>query len=299
MAEMKLINSNAFTATNAVRSAATITVLVLCLSVAQGENLTTLDGKTYTNITEITKYPKQVFLTCNSNRIGLQITNLPEDFRARHGIIIKTNTPIAATVPVQPEVAAIPEKPELSPSDLFLWQNRKSDLLQSVYDNFTVTNGYNRRDIDMSFWLGHAELSLSSSTTIYFGASKCSPHSHHLEFDIGQEDFISKVCDKFLEWEKIAATNHAENFSKEIAKGFCPKFSEVNEYLASGIGDHTVSYVFIWSYGEASLGIGSNMDGFNKDEIIHFQSFLKRVPEMKEKLTAAIRAKETQKDLFK
>jgi len=54
---------------------------------ARAEDLTALDGKKYADITDVSKYPKQVFFTSNSNRIGVAITNLPEDFQERHGII--------------------------------------------------------------------------------------------------------------------------------------------------------------------------------------------------------------------
>jgi len=39
------------------------------------------------NITDISKYPQQVFFTCSTNRIGVSVTNLPEDFDERHGIV--------------------------------------------------------------------------------------------------------------------------------------------------------------------------------------------------------------------
>ena len=86
------MHSKNFATTNAVRSAATVTVIVLFLYSAHGEDLITLDGKTFTNITEVTKYPNQVFFTYNENRIGVAISNLPEDFLAKHGV-----TPSVAT----------------------------------------------------------------------------------------------------------------------------------------------------------------------------------------------------------
>src|ERR1019366_4417526 len=62
-------------------------ILALATLLSNAEDLTTLDGKKYTDITDISKYPKQVYFTSNSNRIGVAITNLPEDFQERHGII--------------------------------------------------------------------------------------------------------------------------------------------------------------------------------------------------------------------
>jgi len=37
-----------------------------------------------------------------------------------------------------------------------------------------------------------------------------------MSFDVGDADYISKVFDKFLEWENVAKTNNAVDFEKEI-----------------------------------------------------------------------------------
>ena len=66
---------------------AAVGILALAAQSSCAEDLTTLDGKKYADITDISKYPKQVYFTSNSNRIGVAITNLPEDFLERHGII--------------------------------------------------------------------------------------------------------------------------------------------------------------------------------------------------------------------
>src|SRR5271155_69780 len=81
---------------------------------SQGEDLTTLDGHTFTNITEITKYPQLVVFSYNGDRRAAQNTNLPIEFREKYNIIIKTNLPVAVAKPLQPQ---------LSPIDLFLLQN--------------------------------------------------------------------------------------------------------------------------------------------------------------------------------
>jgi len=57
-------------------------IVELLLTNKAEADLATLDGKTYRNITEFSKYPKQIFFTCNHERIGVSITNLPEDFVA-------------------------------------------------------------------------------------------------------------------------------------------------------------------------------------------------------------------------
>lgn len=67
-------------------------VLVLPSVFSYAEDLTTLDGKTFTNITEVTKYPKLVVFTYNSNRTSAAISNLPEDFLAKHGVEVPLHT---------------------------------------------------------------------------------------------------------------------------------------------------------------------------------------------------------------
>jgi hypothetical protein len=67
-------------------------VLVLPSVFLYAEDLTTLDGKTFTKITEIAKYPKLVVFTYNSNRTSVTISNLSENFRVKYGITIQTNS---------------------------------------------------------------------------------------------------------------------------------------------------------------------------------------------------------------
>jgi hypothetical protein len=62
-----------------------------------GEDLTTLDGKTFSNISNVSVYPKQVFFNCNGERASVLSTNLPEAFRIQHGVVINTNAPVVAT----------------------------------------------------------------------------------------------------------------------------------------------------------------------------------------------------------
>jgi TPR repeat protein len=64
---------------------AMITGFVLVSRLSYSEDLTTLDGKRFSNITELSKYPKQVFFTWNEERISVAITNLPDDFIKSHG----------------------------------------------------------------------------------------------------------------------------------------------------------------------------------------------------------------------
>ena len=60
----------------------------LFLSVTRGENLTTLDGRTFTNAVFITNYPTFVIIRHDGGESGVKNTNLPAEFCAKHGIKI-------------------------------------------------------------------------------------------------------------------------------------------------------------------------------------------------------------------
>lgn len=51
----------------------------------RGEDLKTLDGKKYSNITEVSKYPKQIFFTCDQQRVSVAITNLSPEVQSHFG----------------------------------------------------------------------------------------------------------------------------------------------------------------------------------------------------------------------
>jgi hypothetical protein len=59
-------------------------VLTAAANFSYAEDLTTLDGKAFTNITEITKYPAQMVFTYSGKRTSVSISNLPADFRTKH-----------------------------------------------------------------------------------------------------------------------------------------------------------------------------------------------------------------------
>jgi hypothetical protein len=295
------------------------TLHLLCLFAALGtlvrpsvfsyaEDLTTLDGKTFTNITEITKYPKQIFFTYNSNRMPVAISNLPEGFRVKHGIVIRTNAPI---------VAASSGQQQLSPIDLFLWQNRESKLEQreDEYTNSTIEKIGSSTKNKSKLWsitLQSAEVSLSLFTTISMFETENDKEvlkdtirdTDEMSFDVGDADYISKVFDKFLEWENVAKTNNAVDFEKEINRR-TPNKSWViyhREMFGDAYSSEMVIYNFEWRDKHATLNVQQPdpyTGNFDRDDIINFQSLLKQLPSMKEKLVTAIRDKEAQKDLFK
>jgi hypothetical protein len=280
MDEMKLINSDCLTATNAVRSAAIIAVLVSRLSVARGEDLTTLDGKTYTNITEFAKYPNQVFFTCNGERIHAAITNLPEEFKSKHEIEIITNAP---TVPVS--------QTQINPTDSFLWQHRGTTLSECDSE-FTFSNLDQLAQLDTQndkSWqicLSGIEVRLTSYKT-----TKGITSEPFMRFDLGHEGAVNQVFDKFIEWDGAAEKNKAEALEKEIGS--------LQDSCVPAVGNlHT--YTFDRDEFGSDLLFDSGDGGvFNKNDVMHFQNLLKRLPSLKEKLAGRIANQATQQGLFK
>jgi hypothetical protein len=61
---------------------------------SKGEDLTTLDGQIFMNISEVTKYPQFIYFTYNGDRKSVQNTNLPKEFKEKFNIVIKTNLPV-------------------------------------------------------------------------------------------------------------------------------------------------------------------------------------------------------------
>ena len=285
MAELKLMNSNCFTATNTFRSAATITVLVLCLSVGHGEDLTTLDGKTYTNITEVSKYPKQVFFTCNEKRVSVATTNLPEEFRVKYGVTIQTNTVTHSKIS------------PTSDSDDLLFARYKNDVDLVVYDyTAEVTNNlYNPIEIrswQISVQGGVIGLSSYLSRGSNLLQQIDSRTGKHLSFSPGEEELVAQAFSKFDEWTEIATKNHAEPFDKTII--VTPETNDAVGFSANS----SKTYTFSWNNDEGLLFVtGSSF--YDKHDVSHFQELLTKLPALKEKLVQKIHIREAQKNLFK
>jgi hypothetical protein len=107
------------------------------------------------------------------------------------------------------------------------------------------------------------------------------------------------VFDKFIEWDNVAATNHAEDFQKEIARRPVNK-SELD--ITRELYPDGCVYIFVWESGKSKLNISDSApysSNFEKMDIEHFQTLLKLLSNMKEKLSTSIRNKEVQQNLFK
>jgi hypothetical protein len=292
MVETKFINRKSFTATNTVRSAATITVLVLCLSAVQGENLTTLDGKTYKNITDISKYPKQIYFNCDSNRIGITITNLPEDFRMLHGIVLKTNTPIVAVL--------VPQQTPTNPTDLFLANNADSQLtaermVEETIDQVVNNEGkiYFAKAGKWSIVLTPIKITLNAVNYTHTGSEKVYRDEAEMNLNMGQEVSMQSVFDKFSEWKSLAFTNKAESFNKEITNWVGGK-----SYNLDGLRHFT----FVWDKENNQAGLQDSDTiavSFSSTDVAQFTKLLKQVPDLKQELVQKIRSQKNQQGLFK
>ncbi len=182
--------------------------LVLPSVFSYAEDLTTLDGKTFTNITEVAKYPNQIFFTCNEKRISVAISNMPEEFLAEHGIQ-KLENPPSQQINVQPVDVTQPTvstttQPILqltNPVDLFLWQNRESDLDQMECSYFTTNDSIGiERSKQWCLTLKHAEVDLDANSTTSYNNAKLDDlkTSQWMHFDIGQEGLVTNISTNFL-----------------------------------------------------------------------------------------------------
>jgi hypothetical protein len=172
--------------------------------------------------------------------------------------------------------------------DQFLARNRNTDLFESDNDYLFSTNHVYR---SWDICLHGIEVILTSETDD--GTIKTSANMY---FNLDQEEFVNQVFDKFIKWDSVAAKNNAEPFEKDI--GRCRDF-RMGQMLSE---ERWHDYSFHWDlFGKSYLEdvCPPNGSSFYKEDVIHFQELLKRLPTIKAKLAEKIRNKEAQKDLFK
>lgn len=257
-------------------------VLLFSAIAPRAEDLTTLDGKTYTNITEISKFPKQVFFTCNGGRVSVAITNLPEDFKAKYKVGTKTNH-IATTSVSQP-----------NPDDSILLQN--NDLFECDYEEEKgshITNARGEKVYKSVSW----QMCLRGTRVdlkFYESEGVTEKRTQSIHFVLGQTSIINQAFDKFQEWNAIATTNKAESFEKVILQ--CPDPSS-----PALTASH--EFKFQWNSGPYGGGkfwdVGCGEGGFDTASVTRFQTLLQRLPELKTKLLKTIQNRQAQRDLFK
>lgn len=301
MVETKYINRKSFTATNMVRSAATITVLVFlvfCLSAARGENLTTLDGRTFTNVYSVTNYSSVVVIRHDGGMTGVKPSNLPQEFCDKYSITKPVS--IDATKPA-PEIAiqkkslsvkSVKITPEL---DDYLSNHASSDLLFET--NAQCGCSVFLRSKQFTLDVFNSDLYTGSLSEVVAGPASydrlqaintrsLNDGSRMVEtFQYGQEIALNQVFNKFLEWDETASKKNVESFRKEIPHD-----------LAGHI------FIFCWDSGskESTLSLTTNTAArFRKDQVIMLQNILKDFPEFKEQLVKIVERQEAQKGLFK
>jgi hypothetical protein len=268
--------SCSYVALYSLRFLAILGVLVLPAVFLYAEDLTILDGKTYTNITDVAKYPNLVVFTCNENRISVAISNLPAEFRAKYDVKEQAKKSVLPTI----------SQPANS-TDLFLDRNRDTDLFEC--DSDTNMSGTNRIDKSWQLCLHGVQVSLTSYETDW-NTTPEKRTSQFIHFNLGQEGVVNQVFDKFVEWDDVAVKNKPEPFEKEI--GRC-RDAEANQL---GL-DEWLVFSFHWDNRSTLWASYGGM--FDREDVIYFREILKRLPSFKEKLAERIRNKETQKNLFK
>jgi hypothetical protein len=295
-------------------------VIMRCLF-SFAKDLTTLDGKTFTNITEVTKYPKQIFFTYNENRISVAITNLPEEFRTENNIQLPSSVPTTTTAQ------------QANSIDMTLAQFRDSEIEVEKSISERVTNSSETipknaagdvitiGDIaihDCSVVLNPRGFKLKVYKT------QCEPDGSlsnntpdvavSMGFKFGEEAEVRQILDKFIEWDGIATQNKSEAFEKDVARlrdprqipggsdelrTFTFKWNKDLIVNKNGWGFLFVDYPALNSSASDWLdwtGMGGSVE---KSDALSFEELLKSVPALKEQLAQKIRETEEQKNLFK
>jgi len=296
-------------------------IFALAARFSYAEDLTTLDGKIFTNITEVTKYPKQVFITCNEKRISIAITNLSEEFRTKYKIQLPSAA--LATAPTQ----------QTSSTDLFLAQCRNLDVEveKTISERITnssesITNNVTSEVIQLGDISIH-DCSVVLNPRMFklkVYKTQCEPNGListnatdqpvGMGFRFGEEAVAHQIFDKFIEWENIAAANKAEAFEKDVAtlrdprlipggsdalRTFTFKWNKDSIVNKSGYGFLFVDYPSLDSSASDWLdwtGFGGSVE---KSDALAFEELLKSIPALKEELAQKIRNQEAQKNLFK
>ena len=273
--------------------------LILSSIASYAEDLTTLDGKTFTNITEVAKYPKLVVFTYNSNRTSVTISNLPEEFLAKYGMP-KPQSPPPQLTNVQPvdlsqqtvSATAQPIFQSTNPVDVFL-VNHKDSSLEEKREDWVQIPGV-KSNGRCSIRLTAKNFELEAFDPLLAGMDD--PHAaiSKISFTFGEDVALAQVFEKFIEWEDIARKNNTESFEKDIPYS---------------VGKHT--FTFYWKKDslpgqEATLWFNLADDDdarymreFSKEDIVKFRKYLEQLPALKQQLMQEIQNQEAQKNLFK
>ena len=253
--------------------------LVLPSVFSYAEDLTTLDGKTFTNITEVGKYPKLVVFTYNSNRTAVAISNLPDEFLAEHGIQKLT----VSSTKVLPQIQILTN----NTSKLTVETTPQLDAILADHPDSVLEVEEGDYSCSIRLSAKHFELNafIAEFYTGVIGDNTCDVK---IDFDYVQEVALNQVFNKFLEWDAIASKNNAESFEKDIP---CM------------VGDR--AFAFNWYNNSRGLLVSTLLLKtnavlcFHKDHVVKLQECLKNMPEFKRQLIKKIENQEAQRGLFK
>jgi len=197
--------------------------------------------------------------------------------------------------------ATAPDAPAFaSPLDRFLWENRASGLEQCATNEVSTNDPATGFTTEKQWWicLRHAEVELHASTRTLFHspAFRDLENPQAMHFDLDQEALVAGLFNRFMEWESAAGKTNAGSFQKEIGRR---PLNRSTSSLIRQITGGACIYQFVWMDGKATLLMSDAAPyagNFGKDDVVQFQKLLAGLPEMKEKLVAAIRKKTAEND---
>jgi hypothetical protein len=191
-----------------------------------------------------------------------------------------------------------------NPVDIFLAQHSDSrlDVVKAI--TFNVTNVLEVVDHTCSIWVDAKGFNFGVLTDSAHSADK-KTHDACFGFKYGEEKTAGQIFEKFIQWQKTAATNNVESFSKEIANVFVPHQTVLGS-------DSQCSFTFLWEKDSLYAGENARLQvsfypeatGFSSgflrvEDVLAFDKLLKSVPELKDELLQKIKNQEAQKNLFK
>jgi hypothetical protein len=169
---------------------------------------------------------------------------------------------------------------------------------------FNVTNVLEVVDHTCSIWVDAKGFNFGVLTDSAHSADK-KTHDACFGFKYGEEKTAGQIFEKFIQWQKTAATNNVESFSKEIANVFVPHQTVLGS-------DSQCSFTFLWEKDSLYAGENARLQvsfypeatGFSSgflrvEDVLAFDKLLKSVPELKDELLQKIKNQEAQKNLFK
>jgi hypothetical protein len=275
-------------------------ILALAVRFSCAEDLTTLDGNTFTNITEVSKYPKQIFFTCNAKRISVQITNLQPAFCSKHGIQIPVN-------PVN--IADIDLLHDLRTNNLDGFLSFASDSKLTVENSTNELVGNNFRSWTIKVSPDNFELRAIEKLDDGVSHTNIFVDEQSINFNNWSESSAVEIFNKVLQWKQIALQNNVETFEKPIETvpadpEYKYEFYWNRNNMTGGLsGSHTQVFIPFDQTGKISKYPSTwtkNVSTFKFDQksIVQFLALMQSLPSLKEQLADKIYKEKKQQEMF-